>query len=232
MISVIIPTLNAEDGLARSLAALVPAAVDGVVREVIVVDGGSSDQTLAIADEAGVKIVTARKGRGQQLRAGAENAGQPWLLFLHADTVIQPGWQQEVATFVERCQSPGGRLKAAAFRFALDDSGFMPRLLEAGVALRCSVFSMPYGDQGLLMPRAIYDEIGGFKEIQLLEDVDIIRRLGRRRLAMLQTRAVTSAVRFRKDGYVQRVLRNWMCLGLFYLGVPVERIAKFYDPKS
>src|SRR5262245_18645941 len=123
MISVIIPTLNAEAGLAPTLAALVPAALDGLVREVIVVDGGSAARTAAIADDAGATFITRSGGRGPQLSAGAAQARFPWLLFLHADTVLDPGWEREAMAFMEAIDTGRRRPTAAAFRFALDDEG-------------------------------------------------------------------------------------------------------------
>src|SRR5262249_40898609 len=101
MISVVVPTLNAQATLAPTLAALVPAAVDGLIREVIVTDGGSMDRTVEIAEEAGATLIACSSGRGQQLRAGAERAQFPWLLFLHADTELTRGWEREVASFME-----------------------------------------------------------------------------------------------------------------------------------
>ena len=228
MISVVIPTLDAEHGLARTLAALVSAAVEGLVREVIVADGGSTDGTIDIADGAGATIVRAARGRGVQLRAGAEAARQPWLLFLHADTILSPGWERETWAFIEQ-QMNGARPCAAAYRFALDDLGFAPRMLEFGVALRGSLFAMPYGDQGLLIPTQLYREIGGYQPMALMEDVDIVRRLGRRRLRILRAEAVTSATRYRHDGYAHRVARNIACLALYFAGAPNGKIAKFYN---
>ena len=204
MISVIIPTLDSEADLGPVLSALVPAAVDGLVREAIVVDGGSSDATAAIADEAGATFVTRSGGRGYQLMAGARRARFSWLLFLHADTVLEPGWEREASAFMEAVDLGQRPLTAAAFRFALDDAGLKPRLLERLVALRCRLLRLPYGDQGLLIPRLLYEEIGGFGSHPLMEDVDIVLRLGRRRLAMLRSRAVTSPVRYRRDGYLLR----------------------------
>ena len=102
MISVVIPTLNAEATLGGTLSALVPAAVDGLVREVIVVDGGSGDRTKEIVDQAGARLLVERPERGRQLAAGAARARFPWLLFLHADTVLEPGWEREAAGFMER----------------------------------------------------------------------------------------------------------------------------------
>lgn len=228
MISVVIPTLNAESGLAACLAALVPATVDGLVREVIIVDGGSTDRTLAIADQAGAKVVSSGRGRGRQLRAGGEAARFPWLLFLHADTVLEPGWEREVSALIDRVELGRRAETAAAFRFALDDLGMMPRLIEWGVAVRSSVVRLPFGDQGLLLPRRLYDAIGGFRELPLMEDVDLVRRLGRRRTLILRSAAVTSAVRYRRDGYAARVLRNNACLALYYLRVPPRLIARLY----
>ncbi len=228
MISAIIPTLNAEATLGPTLAALVPAAVDGLIREVIVVDGGSTDRTGQIADGAGATLMTCPPGRGPQLAAGAAAARFPWLLFLHADTVLEPGWERHASTFMERVDTGAAPPAAAAFRFALDDTGLRPRLLESLVALRCGVLRLPYGDQGLLLPRTLYDEIGGFRPLPLMEDVDIVCRLGRRRLRMLHARAVTSAARFRQAGYTRRSARNLLCVAMYGLGVPMSAIQRLY----
>lgn len=228
MISVIIPTLNSEAGLAGTLAGLVPAAVDGLVREAIVVDGGSSDRTEAIVDNAGADFVRSPAGRGRQLAAGAARARFPWLLFLHADTVLDPGWERAAVHFMEKVDMGERPLAAAAFRFALDDTGFRPRLLERLVAARCAALRLPYGDQGLLIPKRLYEEIGGYRPLPLMEDVDLVRRLGRRRLVMLGARAVTSAARFRREGYVRRSGRNLACLALYTLRVPTGVISRIY----
>lgn len=229
MISVVIPTRNAEAGLAATLTALVPAAVEGIVREVIVADGGSGDRTLAIVDQAGATLVTAgQTGRGPQLKAGAEAARYPWLLFLHADTVLDSGWQQEAENFIASVESGSKTQSAAVFIFALNDSGLRPRMLERAVAARTAIFGLPYGDQGLLISAALYREIGGYRSLPLMEDVDIVRRLGRNRITRLRTRAVTSAVRYKHDGYLYRSATNLTCLIGYFLGVSPERIRRFY----
>jgi rSAM/selenodomain-associated transferase 2 len=229
MISVIIPTLNAEKTLAATLEALVPAAVDGLVREVIIVDGGSRDRTRDVVDQAGADLIVSAPGRGRQLAAGAAMAKSPWLLFLHADTCLAYDWDREAVGFMRAIDNGHRSPAAAAFRFKLDDQGFAPRTLEALVRLRCFVLRLPYGDQGLLISKALFSEVGGFKDIPIMEDVDLIRRLGRRRVAMLNCLATTSADRYKADGYFARALRNQMCLALYRVGLPVDRIVRLYS---
>jgi rSAM/selenodomain-associated transferase 2 len=228
MISVVIPTLNSERTLVHTLASLVPALVHGVVQEAIVADGGSTDETLEIADAAGTHVIKAPRGRGAQLDAGAALARGDWLLFLHADTVLEPGWAEEGESFMERSESGRRRQAAAYFRFALDDDGFMPRLVEGLVGLRCLLFAMPYGDQGLLISRAFYDRLGGFRALPLMEDVDLVRRLKRPEIVGLKSRAVTSATRYQSEGYFARGVRNLGLMLLYFLRVPPRVLARLY----
>ena len=228
MISVVIPTLNAEAVLADTLSALIPAVVAGIVREVVIADGGSNDRTKRIADASGATLIESPPGRGRQLIAGAAATRGNWLLFLHADTLLDAGWEREAAQFIERTELGERSQSAAAFRFTLDDLGPMARIVEAGVAMRCAILKLPYGDQGLLMHRDLYREIGGFQAMPLMEDVDIIRRLGRRRVAILRSRAITSAVRYRRDGYAMRIARNLSCLVLYCARAPLSLIVRLY----
>jgi len=217
MLSVVIPTLDAERHLGRCLARV--AAAD----EIVVADGGSGDGTAAVAERAGARLVRAAKGRGAQLRAGAEAARGDWLLFLHADTLPGRRWREAVAAHA--AAHPG---RAGFFRFRLADAAWQARLVEAAVAARVRLFGLPYGDQGLLVPRALYDAAGGYRPLPLMEDVDLVRRIGRRRLVPLGEAASTSAERWRRDGWIARSGRNLACLGLYALGVAPERIARLY----
>lgn len=217
MLSVVIPTLNAATHLRACLELLKGAD------EVIVADGGSSDATVAIAAELGARVIEAPRGRGVQLRAGADAARGDWLLFLHADTLLDLGWAEAVRRHID--ERPG---QAAFFTFRLDDAGWQARLLARGVALRVAALALPYGDQGLLLSRALYDEVGGFQPLPLMEDVDFVRRIGRRRLHRLDVTATTSAERWRRDGWWRRSARNLSCLALYGLGVSPARIARHY----
>jgi rSAM/selenodomain-associated transferase 2 len=221
-ISAIIPTLNAADTLGQLLGTL-RACAD--IREVIVVDGGSSDDTPSAARTAGARVITGPQGRGVQLAAGAAVASGDWLLFLHADCGLAPEWEDAAGGFVS---APNASSRAGYFDFALDDSSPAARRLERIVAWRCRVLSLPYGDQGLLIARALYDAVGGFAAIPLMEDVDLVRRLGRRRLARIGSTCVVSARRYRREGYWRRPIRNIFCLSLYFAGVPPERIARLY----
>jgi rSAM/selenodomain-associated transferase 2 len=221
-ISAIIPTLNVAATLPQTLMALCSSATVG---EVIVADGSSSDETAALAKSAGARVVVAPRGRGGQLAAGAAAATGDWLLFLHADSRPQPGWETAVDAFVA---APGGESRAGYFDLALDDHAPAARWLERIVAWRCRVLALPYGDQGLLIARTLYDVVGGFAALSLMEDVDLVRRLRRRRLARIGVRCITSAHRYRRDGYLRRPLRNLLCLSLYFAGVPPARIVRLY----
>jgi rSAM/selenodomain-associated transferase 2 len=222
LLSVVIPTLNAAATLPATLAALRPVRLT----EIVVADGGSTDDTAAIAMSAGARVLaTARPGRGTQLRAGAAAASGEWLLFLHADCVPEPGWPEAVNAFIAL---PGTARRAGYFDLALDDPAPAARRVERFVGWRCRVLALPYGDQGLLIGRALYDAVGGFAPLPLMEDVDIVRRLGRRRLARVGARCVASAGRYRRDGYWRRPLRNLCCLSLYFAGVSPRFIVRLY----
>ena len=221
-LSVVIPTLNAAETLSQLRAAL-PCAP--VIAEVVVADGGSTDDTAAIAEQAGMLVVLARAGRGRQLVAGAASASGDWLLFLHADCAPAPGWTEAVAAFIA---APRAAERAGYFDLVLDDPAPAARRLERIVAWRCRVLALPYGDQGLLISRNLYDMVGGFAPLPLMEDVDLVRRLGRHRLARIGANCVASARRYRRDGYWRRSLRNLLCLSLYFAGLPPERIARLY----
>lgn len=217
MLSLVIPALNAEASLGACIAAAQGAD------EVLVVDGGSSDATAEVAELGGATVVWAKRGRGVQLAAGSAAAKGDWLLFLHADTMLAPGWLLAAGRHMA---GPEG--EAACFTFRLDDAAWQARLIERGVAWRTRRLGLPYGDQGLLISRRLYDAIGGYRPLPLMEDVDIVRRIGRGRMRMLDADAVTSAQRWRRDGWFRRSVRNIGLLTAYLAGIDPGRLARSY----
>ena len=221
-LGVVVPALNAGPALAATIDSL-REGKSLFDLDVLVVDGGSVDETVHVAAARGARTIAAPQGRGSQLAAGAAAVRGDWLLFLHADTVLAAGWARELAGFIA---ADGGR--AAYFRLRLDDDAPGARRVARLAAWRSRVLGLPYGDQGLALPRELYDRMGGYPDQPLMEDVHLVRRLGRRRLAGLETAAITSARRYRDGGYWRRPARNLFCLMLYLLGVPVRTIARIY----
>ncbi|HCC54174.1 MAG TPA: glycosyltransferase [Desulfobulbaceae bacterium] len=220
-ISIIIPTLNEAACLGQTLAGLIKQP--GV--EVIVADGGSQDQTIALATTAGATVISTPLGRASQQNAGARVAQGQVLLFLHADTQLPEGF---VAQIHAALSLPG--IVAGAFRFAVSAKGWRFRLLEYGVNRRAAWFGLAYGDQALFLPAASFRAIGGFKELSLLEDLDLVLRLRKiGRLALLPTPALTSARRWQRLGLARTTLLNQMILLAFFCGISPNRLALWYN---
>ena len=215
-LDVVIPTLNAARSLARTL--------DSLSGELITVcDGGSRDDTTTIARQAGATVLVTEPGRGRQLAEGAMAGRAPWLLFLHADTTLSTGWAAAVRQFMAM-PAP----KAGYFRLRFASADPRARRLERLVAWRCRTFGLPYGDQGLLIERGFYSQIGGFRALPLMEDVDFVCRAGRRNLSALDAEAVTSAERYERDGWLLRPMRNLGCLALYFAGLSPTVIRRLY----
>jgi glycosyltransferase involved in cell wall biosynthesis len=187
MISVIIATLNCERALLPTLAALVPAAMDGLVSEVIIADGGSGDGTARVADIAGCKFIGADGALGRRLKTAASAARAPFLLFLQPGTILDAQWASEARRFLER---PSGQSRAAAFARAADTQA---PFREAMLLLVAALGARPRPQQGLLVARKFYDALGGHCEAAADPEVELIRRIGRRRLITLPAKAFTTA---------------------------------------
>ena len=171
-ISVVIPTLNAGESLPGCLAALGEGLQAGLIRELIVSDGGSDDATLEISEAAGAVLIEGMPSRGGQLRRGAGAAQGAWFLFLHADSWLAPGWSEAALAHMESD-------KAGYFRLRFDRGGLPGRVVAGWANLRSRLFGLPFGDQGLLIPRDLYDALGGYPDIPLMEDVALARALAK-----------------------------------------------------
>src|SRR5436190_15844469 len=179
MLSVVIPTHDSERALVPTLAALVSGAVAGVVREVIIADAGSADATAEIADGAGCRVLILREPRGPRLKAAAEAARAPWLLFLPPGSVPDATWTDEVRRFIEETALRGcADSYAAAFRRA--SASFRPTLIEALALLGSALGAKPRASQGLLIAKTLYARIGSHRRDGETPEDDLIRRLGRR----------------------------------------------------
>ncbi len=219
-VSLIVPVLGDDEALAVLLGELPP----NPLVEIVVVDGGASRAVAAaVVSRPDVRLLHAAPGRGRQMNAGAGAARGEWLLFLHADSRLPPGW---LAAIVERAREAVG----GWFLFALDDRAWQARWIERGVALRVGLLQLPYGDQGIFVRRRTFAAIGGYREIPLMEDVEFVRRLrSAGPVAEVPLPLTTSARRWRRDGWLRRSLRNLGLVSLYFAGVPPARLARWYS---
>ena len=219
-ISVIIPTLNAEGTLPKCLEGLMEGLEAGLIREVIVSDGGSTDATGAIAQGWGAEILHGAASRGGQLRRGCAAAQAEWLLVIHADTVFQAGWSHAVRRHLTTPE------RAGWFALGFDHSGMAAKLVAGWANLR-SRLGLPYGDQALLISTTLYSELGGYPDQPLMEDVAIARRLSGK-LVRLDGVARTSADKYIAQGWVKRGGRNLLTLVRYFAGVDPDKLAARY----
>jgi rSAM/selenodomain-associated transferase 2 len=225
-LSVVVPTLD-EAGTVGPL--LTDLATLRVPYEAVVVDGGSHDDTVAIAEHLGARVLEGPRGRGAQLAAGAAAARGEWLAFLHAD--VRMGADARHA--VERIVAEGTTGHAHAFTFAIGAAGLGYRVLEWGTNVRARTVGLPYGDQGLLVTRSDYDRSGGYPPHPIMEDVALVRRLRRvATLHVLKAPLTVSPRRWQRSGVVRGTLRNWMLLAAYGCGVPPARLVRAYRPAT
>lgn len=227
-VSVVVPVLDEELALPELLAGLTgaPGAEDRA-EEVIVVDGGSRDRSAAIATLHGAVVLESARGRGRQLANGARAASGEILLFLHADMRLEPG-----ALAALRLAFGDPRVVASGLRQRVDSSARFYRWIERAADLRVRLGRV-YGDSALAVRRSAYEDVGGFRELPLFEDIDLCKRLRRRgRIALVDRHVTISARRWERDGKLARTLSNWMLSTAFALGVAPERLVRYYPAYS
>lgn len=221
-ISVIIPTLNATPQLRDTLLSLMEGLDSGLIREVILTDGGSNDGVEKMADFVGAELVVGPPGRGGQLRRGAEAAQGDWLLFLHADTHLPEGWGQAALTHLGHEFG-----KALVFSLRFRARSPMARFTARWANLRSKLFGLPYGDQALLISRELYESVGGFEEIPLMEDVAMVRAL-KGKISLSPLAVTTDPSRYQKRGWLVQGSRNLWLLTRYLLGADPIRLARAY----
>lgn len=224
-LSIIIPTLNCAESLGATAASLIEGVHDGLVRELIISDGGSQDSVRSVAAALGAKFVTGRPGRGAQLAAGANLSKGDWFLFLHADTHLEAGWSQIAREAMERSDD-----RAMCFRLKFRADGWLPSMVAGWANMRTRLFELPFGDQGLLIHRRLYLAVGGFSDIPLMEDVDIARRL-RGCWRILAARAATSAGRYQARGWLRQGSTNLLLQAQYFCGFNPDWLSARYQSR-
>ncbi|MCF2146362.1 TIGR04283 family arsenosugar biosynthesis glycosyltransferase [Desmonostoc muscorum LEGE 12446] len=219
-ISIIIPAINEAGNIKE---AITTTQISTNI-EVIVVDGGSSDDTAAIAQSLGVKVISSSPGRAVQMNTGAVAASGEILLFLHADTRLPAGFDEMICTALQQ-----SRTVAGAFNLRIDASLLSLRWVELGVKWRSHFCQMPYGDQAIFLTKPVFQQIGGFPELPIMEDFELIRRLkAKGRITIISTPVVTSARRWLQKGVFKTTLLNQIVIIAYFLGVSPEQIRHWY----
>ena len=223
-ISVIIPALNEAEAISVALSSSQNS--NGV--EQIVVDGGSSDGTSRVAQAWNARIVRSPPGRARQMNTGAEAAEGKFLVFLHADTRLPKGFDRHIRQILTQ---PG--VVAGAFQFRVDSPSAGLRMIEKAANWRSQYLHMPYGDQAIFLKAELFREIGGFPDLPIMEDFELVRRLrGRGRIVIAPAAAVTSARRWQELGTFRTTLiHQWVILA-FYLGFDPSRLARWYERQA
>jgi rSAM/selenodomain-associated transferase 2 len=220
-ISVIIPALNEQSLIGRAIRSAWAAGAG----EVLIVDGGSRDATPEVARRLNCRVIESPPGRALQQNAGAAAARGPVLLFQHADCWLHADGLWQVA----RAMSQRPATVAGAFRQRIGARGPLYRLLERGNAARVRWFGLAYGDQGIFVRRAVFEQIGGFAAVPLMEDVMLMRQLRRHGpLLLLPGPLHVCARRWRNQGVIRQTARNWCLLAAFFCGVSPASLARFY----
>ena len=219
-VTVVIPTYNSEKTIESTLNSICK-----YFNKIIIVDADSSDLTLEISKKYKIKIIKSVKGRGPQLVLGAENANTDWIFFLHSDSIINQNNIIDINKFITNTLNNN---KAGSFKIRFNTNNIWSNLLSILVNIRSKYLKLPYGDQGLLISKSFYKNIGGYKNIPIMEDVEIIRAIGFRNIKILNSYIITDAARFENQGWIYRPMINLFCLTLYFLGFNINNINKIY----
>jgi len=226
--SIVIPVLNEQDQINSLIEHLHSQSYEAAC-EIIVADGDPQGRTIKVIRDENVTSLTSKRGRAYQMNAGAELAHGEVLIFLHADTKLPPNALEKISQVLEDAKYVGG-----AFDLGIDSDSLLLKYIAARTRFRSRLNRIPYGDQAIFIRRSYFDKIGRFKDIPLMEDVELMRRIKKRgdEIFILRDRVKTSARRWEKEGTFYTTLKNRLLVGLYYVGVSPDKLAKYYRSHS
>ena len=221
LLSIVIPTLNSTNLISSTLLSLSEGIEASLIKELIISDGNSTDHIKKLSNEIGAVFIKGQKGRGIQLRRGAMKATGEWILFIHSDTILPPGWAIAFLKHIKNQENAG------YCKLSFDDPSLIAKVISFGANLRSSIFKLPYGDQGLLISKKLYNEIGGYPDLPLMEDVAIVKLL-KQKIQLVPVTIKTSAFKYKRDGWLKRSINNINLLIRFKIGADPHELAKLY----
>lgn len=222
LLSIVIPTLNSVKTIKPTLLSLSEGITSGLIKELIISDGNSKDNIESLSKEIGAVFIKGKKGRGSQLHRGANQSSGQWLLFIHSDTFLPEGWSKIFLRHITNHENAG------YCKLSFNDRSKMAKIISFGANLRSQIFKLPYGDQGLLISKKLYNEIGGYPNLPLMEDV-VIAKLLKQKIQSIPVTIKTSASKYQRDGWLKTSIRNITFLIKFKLGADPHKLAKLYN---
>ena len=222
-VTLVIPTYNAG----RTINATLNNA-SKIFQNIIIIDAHSKDLTKNICKKYNTRFFTSKKNRGLQLNLGGDKAKTNWIFFLHADSILENNAIDDIEKFISNEKN---NFKAAAFKLKFNQDNIYASCLSKIVTFRSKCLKLPYGDQGLIISNAFYKKIGGFKELPIMEDVEIVRNIGFKNIRILSSYIITDSIRYKNKGWIIRPFINLYCLSLYFLGFNINLIHKIYQRK-
>ncbi len=221
-LSIVIPTLNSTKTIAPTLMSLSEGITTGLIKELIISDGNSTDAINEMCEEIGAILINGQKGRGIQLHRGAMQAKGEWILFIHSDTVLPIGWTDAFFNHIKT------KKKAGYCKLTFDEASIKAKIVSTGANLRSKFLKLPYGDQTLLISRKLYKGIGGYPDLPIMEDVSIAKLL-KNNLDLIPINVKTSSKRYKQNGWFGQSIKNLTLFIMFKLGVDPKKLAKIYN---
>ncbi len=224
-ISIIIPVFQEKETINNFITTL-SDTLGSISNEIIVVDGSKDNDTIKNIRDPNIIKVSSKHGRGQQLNTGAQIANGDILLFLHVDTLLPSFALEDICTALKE-----KNVGAGAFDIAINSKKIRYRFLACMISFRVRIFRNPFGDQAHFFTQDYFQEIGGYQNIKIMEDLEIMRRIRKRgdSIVILKNKVITSSRRWDQEGSIRGILRNWYIRLRYYLGVHPDKLVKYYN---